>query len=263
MAVSRSHPLLLVVLFVTGVAVPTWAQNARQTYDPAFNGRPSKPRDGFIDFTLKRINPAETDYGQMISEGRSLAIAETVENAYFWSNVVSLGLLGCLFILVLYQQNRLNRSGWRTADALVQLQHALARANSVVEGTQQQNQRLTDSLSALRESALRTTLPPADSVADSGSASVTRATAPQKTSVASGHAEMNLRSTGSATVRKSSGESQIALFAGDGDLVMKVNSQEQQIVGLQDQLKLLRRQLTDYEKRLRAEQEKNRALKGN
>lgn len=260
---SKSHRLLVVLLFVTGVAVPTWPQNARSRYDPAFNGRPSKGRDGFIEFTLKRINPADTDYGNLVAEARGLLVSGTIENAYFWSNAVSLGLLGCLFVLVLYQQKRLNRSGWSTSDALAQLEHALARANSQVEETGKRNQRLTDSLSVLRESAPRGNLVPAASVADTGSIAVTRPTAQKKTPIASGNGEINSRSTGSATVRKSSGENQIELFAGNGDLIMKVNSQEQQIVALQDQAKLLRRQLTDSETRLRTEQERNRALKGN
>ena len=55
---------------------------------------------------------------------------------------------------------------------------------------------------------------------------------------------------------------QIALFNGDGDLVMKLNSQEQQITAMREQMNLLRRQLTESERKVRAEQEKNRSLKG-
>ena len=56
--------------------------------------RSSKQKDGFVDFTLKRINPCDTDYGQHLDEGRRMVLKETIESAYFWSNIVSLGLLG-------------------------------------------------------------------------------------------------------------------------------------------------------------------------
>jgi hypothetical protein len=55
---------------------------------------------------------------------------------------------------------------------------------------------------------------------------------------------------------------QIGLFKPDVDLVMKVNSLEQQQVRSRDEVKLLRRQLNDAEQRVQAEQQKNRALKG-
>ena len=51
---------------------------------------------------LKRINPSDANYGECLGESHTMLLEETVD-AYFWSNVVALGLLGCLFIIIVYQ----------------------------------------------------------------------------------------------------------------------------------------------------------------
>ena len=55
---------------------------------------------------------------------------------------------------------------------------------------------------------------------------------------------------------------QIGLFKSDVDLVMKVNSLEQQLARSKDVESELRRQLNGIGRKLQSEQEKNRALKG-
>ena len=55
---------------------------------------------------------------------------------------------------------------------------------------------------------------------------------------------------------------QMGLFKPDVDLVIKVNSLEQQLARSREESQQLRRQLTDSDRRLQAEQQKNRALKG-
>ena len=55
---------------------------------------------------------------------------------------------------------------------------------------------------------------------------------------------------------------QIGLFKPEVDLIMKVNSLEQQLGRSQDEAKLLRRQLNESDRRLQEEQQRNRSLKG-
>ena len=86
----------------------------------------------------------------MISAGRNLLLAETIENGYFWSNVVSLGLLGCLFILVVYQQKHLNRAEWKSAEIVAQYEYALKRANVQVADATKRNSEIIEALSASR-----------------------------------------------------------------------------------------------------------------
>lgn len=255
---------LLGLVLATSLSPLCRAQSTSSTYDPAANGRASKSRQGFVDFTLKRINPSDTDYGQYVDDKRRLLLTGSIENGYFWSNLVSLGLLGCLFVIITYQQKRHTRSEWMTANALAQLEHALGRANSEVEEANTRNQGFMQSLSALRESALRTHALPADAPDVNGSASRPRAsTGQKKTTTPPTNGNAKAVSTEPTSVpAKAVTSAQIALFNGDGDLVMKLNSQEQQITAMREQMNLLRRQLTENERKLRAEQEKNRRLKG-
>jgi hypothetical protein len=264
MDVRSTTPAVLALFLATSLSPLCWAQSTRSTYDPAANRQPSKSREGFIDFTLKRINPSDKDYGQMIAAGRNLLLAETIENGYFWSNVLSLGLLGCLFILVVYQQKHLNRAEWKSAEILAQYEHALARSHGQVEDAHKRNQGFMQSLSALRESALRTPGLPTDAPDVNGSASRPRTSTGQKKTTApptNGNAKAVATEPASVPA-KAVTSGQIALFNGDGDLVMKLNSQEQQIAAMREQMNLLRRQLTESERKVRAEQEKNRSLKG-
>jgi septal ring factor EnvC (AmiA/AmiB activator) len=52
------------------------------------------------------------------------------------------------------------------------------------------------------------------------------------------------------------------LFAPDADFVMKLNSLEQQLTQSREDNKQLRRRIADGDRRLEAEQERNRQLKG-
>src|SRR6266571_8795475 len=249
MDVRGTTSAALALFLATSLSPLCRAQSTRSTYDPAANGRPSNPRPGFVDFTLKRINPSDRDYGQCVDENRKLLLTESLENGYFWSNLVSLGLLGCLFIIIGYQQKRHTRSEWMAADALGQLEHALTRARGQVEEANKRNQGFMQSLSALRESALRL---PTDAPDVNGSASRPRTSTGQKKTTApptNGNARTAPAEPASVPAKSVTG-AQIALFNGDGDLVMKLNSQEQQITAMREQMNLLRRQLTESERKV-------------
>ena len=105
----------------------------RSAYDPAAHDAPAKPKQSFIDYTLKRINPSEKDYGECLDQGRKLILHESIQNGFFWSNVVTLSLLGCLFVIVVYQHRQRVRREWTTGEVLKQYEHALLRANAQVD----------------------------------------------------------------------------------------------------------------------------------
>src|SRR5437660_1601682 len=145
---------MIVPLIVLAFVPSSWSQAARSRYDPAANERPTKPRAGFVDFTLKRINSSDKDYGQMIAAGRNLLLAETIESRYFWSNVVTFGALGFLFILVTYEQKHLNRAEWKSAEIVAQYEHALKRANVQVADATKRNSEIIEVLVGLKESTV-------------------------------------------------------------------------------------------------------------
>lgn len=241
------------------------AQPNRSNYDPAVQQSPSKPPDSFIDFTLKRINRSDTDYGNCLSEGRTLLLEDSVEHDYFWSNLVALSLLSCLFVIIVFQHRIQAKRDWAAAKMLGQLEQSLARANTQVEEATKRNRALTESFAALKQSSLQSQPLPADKVdrtpprpTRSHTASIQVSTTPApkgdgaKTAVD--------RPAVATAVSNPGGE--IALFKPEVELVTKVNVLEQQLGRSHELEKHLRHQLNETGRRLQAEQERNRSLKG-
>ncbi len=139
MNVNRTFRIAVAGLFLALVSPVSSAQGNRPSYDPLTQQRSSKQKDGFVDSTLKRINPCDTDYGQHLDEGRRMVLQETIESAYFWSNIVSLGLLGCLFIIIIYQHRVQRSREWSAAEMLAQYEHSLSLANAQVDEATQRN----------------------------------------------------------------------------------------------------------------------------
>jgi nitroreductase len=263
--VKTTIRVILVPLIVLASAPSSWPQAARSTYDPAANERPSKPRVGFVDFTLKRINPSDKDYGQMISAGRNLLLAETIENGYFWSNVVSLGLLGCLFILVVYQQKHMNRAEWKSAEIVAQYEHALKRANAQVADATKRNSEIIEVLVGLKEP----TVCPQPARTNNNEVAVARQprARPAEPPASSAESPRNatnkaVKATAIPTAAGADAGSQIGLFKPDVDLITRVNSLEQLLARSKGRENELVRQLNEAGRKLQAEQDKNRSLKG-
>jgi len=265
MDVNRTLPIAVVVLFLAMPVLLATAQEQRSKYDPANENHTSKPKDGFLDFTLKHINSSDKDFGKCVDEGRRMLLQESIENGYFWSNVVALVLLGCLSLIVIYQHNVQTRREWSAAEILGEFESALARANAQVEDATERNHRLMEALAKVRESALRTHELPAD-VPDHPRSPVPRSRVASAPATLTALPKNTTTKPAIETTRSAAAPTQpanqIGLFKPDVDLVMKVNSLEQQNVRSRDEVKLLRRQLNDAEQRVQAEQQKNRSLKG-
>jgi len=227
--VKTTIRVIIVPLLVLALAPLSWPQAAKSRYDPSSNERRSKERAGFVDFTLKRINPSDKDYGQMIAAGRNLLLAETIENGYFWSNVVSLGLLGCLFILVVYQQKHLNRAEWKSAEIVAQYEYALKRANVQVADATKRNSEIIEVLVGLKESTV--CAQPART--NNNEAPVARQSRPRPADPPASTAESPKNGTNKAvkatatTTAGADAAAQIGLFKPDVDLITRVNSLEQ------------------------------------
>jgi hypothetical protein len=265
MDVSRPSRIVVAGLFLAMLPFVCSARARPSGYDPAAQAQSPRPKDGFVDFALKRINPADKDYGQCLDEGRNLLLEESIRNAYFWSNLVALGLLACLFVIIVYQHRVQTCREWTAAEVLAQYEHSLSRANAQVEEATSRNRGLMEALTALRESALRSRAlpgeaqyrPPLQAVSSRASSIPASQVASTKSSSAT---SVPIRSARAATATPSA--NQIGLFKPEVDLLMKVNSLEQQLGRSQDEAKLLRRQLNESDRRLQEEQQRNRSLKG-
>jgi hypothetical protein len=265
MDVSRPSRIVVAGLVLAMLPSLCFAQARPSGYDPAAQAQSPRQKDGFVDFALKRINPADKDYGQCLDEGHRLLIEETIRNGYFWSNLVALGLLACLFVIIVYQHRVQTCREWTAAEMLAQHEHALARANAQVEEATSRNRGLMEALTTLRESALRSQAPPGEArdrpALQTVSSRASSIPASQVATPKNGNAATApSRSARAATATPPA--NQIGLFKPEVDLVMKVNSLEQQLGRSQDEAKLLRRQLNESDRRLQEEQQRNRSLKG-
>lgn len=270
MDVSRTFRIVSLSFLLAVPSSVSFAQGSRSSYDPAGpRSQQSQPKQGLLDFTLGRINLSDKNYGTCIDESRRLMIEETIEDGRFWSNVVALGLLGCLFIVIVYQHQLQTRRGWSAAEILSQYEHALTRANAQASDVASKNHGLMETLTALRESALRsysTSVGPLESTAVSPAVPLAprRATGvpagPLVTAKDGPTKSIVDRSAVMATAAQP--PVQIALFRPEVDLITKVNSLEQQLSRSEEREKNLRRQLNESVRKMQAEQDKNHALKG-
>lgn len=250
------------VLFVVILGNFSVAQSGPSRFDPAAQEASVKPRDSFLDFTLKRVNPTDTDFGQCLSESRTVLLEQTIRNAYFWSDVVSLGLLGCLFFVVLYQHKIQAKREWAVAEIVRQLEQNLIRSRAQVVETTRKNRELADALAVLKETASRSVSLPLES-AVSSMGDIEKSRAPKIQPALPAPAKVNPpkpQNGGGSTAKNPVG--QMRLFTPDADFVMRLNSLEQQLAQSREDNKQLRRRIADGDRKLEAEQLRNRQLKG-
>lgn len=78
-----------------------------QTVPPQKAAQSARQRQGFFDYALGKVNPSNTDYGAEMADGRAELVGHTVDDLYFWSNAVTLGLLACAVGIIYFE--------WRSA----------------------------------------------------------------------------------------------------------------------------------------------------
>ena len=94
-----------VILLFCAIAPALVAQT--QTVQPEKTGPTQRQRQGFFDYALGKISPSNTNYGTAMANGRSDLVGHTVDDLYFWSNAVTLGLLFCAAGIIYFE--------WRSA----------------------------------------------------------------------------------------------------------------------------------------------------
>lgn len=257
--------IAVAALLIAVSSVLSSAQSAQNSYDPAAGRGSSKPRDGFLDFTLKHINPTEQDYGQCLDKGRALLLDESVRNGYFWSNLVALALLGCLLLIIVYQHRLQTRRDWTAAQVMAECEQALARSNAQIDQIIKSNHGLNNALVATKELMLR----PAPKPQDSGQRASSTATegcasSPQPARLSPPRASCVKppieRAAGTAARMGSA--PQMATSKVDADIVARINLLEQQLAYAQEDNKQLRQRVAEADRRLELEQQRNRQPQG-
>jgi hypothetical protein len=258
MDVRGASRIAVTAFLMAALSLLSSGQSRPATYDPAA-GKAAKPQEGFVDFTLKRINPADHDYGQCLDVGRALLLDESVRKGYFWSNLVALSLLGCLFLIIVFQYRLQARRDWNVARIVGQYEQALARSHAQLEQVTKSNHGLNNALAAIKESGLRPTSQSRESSHRVSSIVVEgRASKPQNTAVSPSRVASR-----KPAAEESSGISmpQMAPIKADGDIIVRLNSLEQQLAYAQEDNKRLRQRLAEGDRRIELEQQKNHKRK--
>jgi hypothetical protein len=277
--VAKCAYRLSLACLLLALITPASAQQSRHNTDAVSPSGAGKQKQGLVDFTLDRIAKDGRDYGQCLDEGRRLLIEETFDRAYFWSNLLAIGLSVCLFLLVVHQHRLLHRRELIAAESLTQYHNALTRAETQAEEATRRNHALMEALSASSRlaSAAESVAPkprkdavqqPRSTVATVpvSAAAVMKSSSPKPAlappvpahAVASVAAPVAVESPENGTKPAN----QMGLFSPDVDLVAKINSLQQQLNTAQEREKQLRRQLNDSDLRLQKEQQRNRSLQG-
>jgi hypothetical protein len=120
-----------------------------------------RQQPSLVDFALTGVNSSDRNYGQCFDEARRLLIQETVDRAYFWSNLFSITVAGFLFVVVLYQRQCQRRSEELASGAIAQYHNALERAETQIKEATTRNYALMKALStSMANIADNTLLPP-------------------------------------------------------------------------------------------------------
>jgi hypothetical protein len=193
----------------------------RSNYDPSSQHSPTQ-QDSLIDFVLKRINPTNKDYGQLIEQGRQSAIEAGLD---MLPMLFSVALLCGSFVVIVHQNRARCHREIIAARFLAWYHNELLRARDAARDAIARNNRLKKAIDERPEAD------PTQKMAVAGN--VGPSPAVPKPAPVPGH-----------------------------DLVTEINQLRQKLVTQSDTEKKLKQQISQLNNRLQEEKRKNRALKG-
>jgi hypothetical protein len=124
-------------------------------------------RQGFLDYALGKVNPHDTDYGSKMASARNAVVGYTIDDLYFWSNVVTLLLLSGLVAIVLFQWRAMDKRELIAASLIAQLWNDRVSDRVEIERRTQQFNRLVEAHNAEAEAALSRKTGPSERESDS------------------------------------------------------------------------------------------------
>lgn len=245
--------MIVMLIFVSWLS----AVGQRSSYDPAAK-QPGKPRDGFVDFALKQINPQNKDYGCQIDDARKLLVDETIKSVAFWALLVSLSFLILAFFLLLHQHRERHRRDIIAAGLLAQYHNALADARGQADEAIRRYNELVNRINTAAEAAHRPALHPSERAqATVPAPSVVPDVKPKPSPVPTSKDRIKAgeKGTGGTPAVPQSPEA-------EGNLIAQISTLQQQLHSSHEREKNLQKELTKAERRLAAAQPKEANIAG-
>jgi hypothetical protein len=143
--------LVLAVVLCSAVG-PVVGQTADESSTQA--GQATPKRQGFFAYVLGKINPQNRDYGATIESSRHLVEEHTIDDLYFWSNVVTLVLLSGLAAVVFLQWRAMEKRELIAASLIAQLWNGRVSDRTEIEQRTEQFNHLVETHNAEVERSL-------------------------------------------------------------------------------------------------------------
>ena len=150
----------VVLVFVALILVPVGLQGQDQA--AASHHAAHKPQ-GFSDYALGKINPNDMDYGATLDAARGATVAHTMDDLYFWSNVVALILLSGVTTAFLFHLRAADKKEITAATLIAQLWNGRVSDRIEIERRTDQYNSLVDEHNAVVERELMARSQPAPS----------------------------------------------------------------------------------------------------
>ena len=112
-----------------------------------------KPQ-GFADYTLGKINPNDADYGASLDAARGTAVMHTIDDLYFWSNVVAITLLSGVTAVFLFHLRAADKKEIIASTLIAQLWNGRVSDRIEIERRTEQYNALVDQHNAVVEREL-------------------------------------------------------------------------------------------------------------
>ena len=150
----------VVLVFAVLALIPSVLQGQDQAV--AFHHAARKPQ-GFADYALGKINPNDTDYGVFLDAARGATVAHTMDDLYFWSNVVALILLSGVTTAFLFHLRAADKKEITAATLIAQLWNGRVSDRIEIERRTDQYNSLVEEHNAVVERELLARSQPAPS----------------------------------------------------------------------------------------------------
>ena len=143
---------MAVALAFFSLSLPSLVQTPNRP-GPSAPQPPPKPQ-GFFDYALGKINPRGNDYGATLESRRNAIVGNTIDDLYFWSNVVTLLMLSGLVGIVLLQWRASDKHEVIAASLIAQLWNGRVSDRIEIERRTEQFNQLVEAHNADVEKAL-------------------------------------------------------------------------------------------------------------
>jgi hypothetical protein len=155
------------VLIATAFCSVTGQSFSQTQSEPGARTTQSAPKSqGFFDYALGKVNPHDTDYGSKMASARDAIVGYTIDDLYFWSNVVTLLLLCGLVAIVLFQWRAMNKRELIAASLIAQLWNGRVSDRVEIERRTEQFNQLVEAHNAEAEVALSRKSRPSEKESD-------------------------------------------------------------------------------------------------